>query len=347
MQPKATPLVSIVIPTHNSAGFIAAAVRGVFAQTYPRFEVIVVDDGSTDGTADVLQQFAGRIRYHRQDNQGAAAARNAGIKMAVGELVCFLDADDLWAPNKLELQIEFMAAHRDVGLLFTDAEECEGTTIQKHSIIATMVFGDDIASQIPLREPFRKLVRENFVPTSTVMVRKACIVKAGLFDERLPNAEDRDMWLRMSAESGVACLPQVLARKRSHGANISMRAELGLRSRVEVWKKARRDFPALAPASEYEKMLAGTYQELGFIVLAQGDGSQARQYGLASLRSSLRYVMATRSNFPFRWSFSGALVVLSFIPWSWVRRAWRTRNFLLTRNPPEWAGATGSPMERR
>ena len=177
MQTETAPLVSVIIPTHNSARFIAQAVDGVLAQTYKHYEVIVVDDGSSDNTGDVLQQFAGHIRYHRQDNRGPAAARNAGIKIAQGEFVCFLDADDVWAPNKLELQTEFMAAHNDVGLLFADAEEWEDTKIQKRSIVATMIFGKDITSQIPLQEAFRKLVIENFIPTSTVMIRKACFFK--------------------------------------------------------------------------------------------------------------------------------------------------------------------------
>src|SRR5207247_5047091 len=115
-----------------------------------------------------------------------------------------------------------------------------------------------IVSQIPLRDAFRKLVVENFIPTSSVMVRKECLLKAGLFDEALQNAEDRDMWLRVSADSGIACLPQVLAKKRSHGTNISTRTELTLTSRVTVWDKARRQHPTLVPGSLYNCLLAGT-----------------------------------------------------------------------------------------
>jgi glycosyltransferase involved in cell wall biosynthesis len=93
------PLVSVVIPTHNSARFVAQAVRGVFEQTYGRHEVIVIDDGSSDETLDILQPFLGQIIYCHQGQQGPAAARNAGIRIARGKYVCFLDADDQWSPR--------------------------------------------------------------------------------------------------------------------------------------------------------------------------------------------------------------------------------------------------------
>jgi glycosyltransferase involved in cell wall biosynthesis len=346
MHPDTIPLVSVIIPTHDSARFIAQAVQGVLAQTYGDYELIVIDDGSRDDTREVLQPFAGHIRYHRQDNRGPAAARNAGIKIARGEFLCFLDADDIWHPNKLALQTEFMAAHNEIALLFADAEVWEETTIQPRSYVATMIFGADLVSQLPLQEAFRKLVIENFIPTSTVMVRKACLLKAGLFDEDLQNAEDRDMWLRVAANSEIACLPQWLARKRGHGANISARTEMTLRSRIKVWDKARRRFPTLAPAALYNRMLAGAYQELGFILLAQAEGRAARQCGVASLRNATRYVMATTSTFPYRWFLSMALVLLSFIPWPLVRSLWRAWNYVFRRVRGQQLGSARPSPQR-
>ena len=169
--PEARPLVSVIIPTYDSARFIADAVRGVLAQTYPCHEVIVIDDGSRDETADIVRGLTGQIRYRRQDNRGPAAARNAGIKMARGKYICFLDADDLWTPNKLELQVEFMAAHSEIGLLFTDAEEWEDQEILKSSILETTTCHAAMTSQVPVRDAFSTLVEENFIPTSSVMIR--------------------------------------------------------------------------------------------------------------------------------------------------------------------------------
>jgi glycosyltransferase involved in cell wall biosynthesis len=324
---EAKSLVSVIIPAHNSARFVAEALNGVLGQTYRRFEVIVVDDGSLDDTRGVVEGFREPIRYLYQDNRGPAAARNAGIRISKGEFLCFLDADDAWTPNKLELQVRFMEEHSDVGLLFADATELEGLTVLKPSILGTMIFGADALSQRPLTQAFRKLLVENFVPTSTVMIRRSCLAKTGLFDEDLQNAEDRDMWLRLAAKSTVACLPRVLAKKRSHGANISSRTEVALRSRIKVWDKARREFPALAPAGVYHQMLASAYQELGFLMLIRGDGKGARKCGIASVSNFARYVVETRSGFSRSWLVSCGLVPLSLIPWPVARALWRARNY--------------------
>src|SRR4051812_30232823 len=102
--PRSAPQVSVIIPAHNSADFIGTAVESVLAQTFADYEIVVVDDGSTDGTREVLERFEGRIVYLHQQNRGVSAARNAGIRRSRGELVCFLDADDIWRPEKLARQ---------------------------------------------------------------------------------------------------------------------------------------------------------------------------------------------------------------------------------------------------
>jgi glycosyltransferase involved in cell wall biosynthesis len=294
-------------------------VEAVLTQTFRDYEIIVVDDGSTDDTGEVLRRFAGAIRILRQSNQGPAAARNAGIAQARGTFICFLDADDLWMPDKLARQIDFMAQHPEIGLLFADATEWSGASIQKPSILATMTFGTDAKSQVPLQDAFRKLLIENFIPTSSVMIRKECFATAGLFDVALPNAEDREMWLRIAAHFPIACLPQVLARKRSHGANISLRTEIALRSRIHVWRQCRQRFPALAAAAVYDQLLAVTYHELGYIHLEKGEGRDARRCARASLRCAVRAVARTGSSFPYRWFLAIALIPLSFVRWRVVQ----------------------------
>jgi glycosyltransferase involved in cell wall biosynthesis len=326
---EAKSLVSVIIPAHNSAKFVAEALNGVLGQTYRRFEVIVVDDGSVDDTRGVVEGFGEQIRYLYQDNRGPAAARNTGIRSSKGEFVCFLDADDAWTLNKLEMQVRFMEEHSDVGLLFADATELEELTVLKPSILATMQFGADALAQRPVTQAFRKLIVENFVPTSTVMIRRSCLAQTGLFDEELQNAEDREMWLRLAAASTVACLPQVLAKKRSHGANISSRTERALRSRIKVWDKARREFPGLAPPAVYHQMLAGAYQELGYLLLPRREGREARRCGVESLGNALRHVFAARAGFSYRWWLSIALVPLSLVPWPFVRSLWLARNYVL------------------
>jgi glycosyltransferase involved in cell wall biosynthesis len=321
VQSDTNPLVSVVIPTHNSGRFIVQALEGVLAQTYPHHEVIVVDDGSTDDTAELLRPFADRIRYHQQPNRGPSAARNAGIALATGALVCFLDADDGWLPDKLALQVAFMAAHREVGLAFADAEEWEGTEVRKPSLVSSAIYASDVLSQTPLNDAFRKLVMENFIPTSTVMVRKECFADAGVFDETLVSVEDRDLWLRVAGRWPIACLPRVVARKRRHDANISGNAEVALRSRLKVWNKARQQFPTLAPALVYHALLARTYQQLGYVALGRGEMAVARESGVAAIKHGIRGRSSGVAG-------SVGLFLISLLPWPMIRAAWRTKNRL-------------------
>ena len=172
---------------------------------------------------------------------------------------------------------------------------------------------------------------ENFVPTSSVMLRRSCVATTGLFDVALQNVEDRDMWLRVAAHFPIACLPQKLVRKRSHGGNISTRTEVALRARIRVWQQCRERFPALAPAPLCNQLLATTYQELGYILLAKGQGRDARRCAVASINSAARAVVATRSLFPYRWLLSITLLPLSFVRWEFVQAVWQLRNAVLRR----------------
>jgi glycosyltransferase involved in cell wall biosynthesis len=325
------PSVSIIIPAYNAAEFIGDAIRSVLAQNVSDYEVIVVDDGSTDGTREVLRAFDDRVQYVRQNNRGVAAARNAGIAMARGQWVCFLDADDMWMPEKLGRQLTLAVQHPSVGLIFADAEERDAARIQKRSILETMRFGPDALRDVPLREPFRKLLVENFIPTSTVMIRTACFATAGTFDEELSNAEDRDLWLRIAAHFPIACVPQILAKKRSHAANISARTELALRSRIRVWMRARSRYPALAPAALCDRLVAEAYQQLGYLRLQNGDRREARQCAWSALDYAARHVAATRTLTGHTWHLSVALAVLSCVRWQIVRPLWEARNALIGR----------------
>lgn len=123
------PTVSVIIPTYNRAKFISDAIQSVITQTYRNIEIIVVDDGSTDGTKDVLSPFMDKIRYYHTENMGPAHARNVGMKAASGKYIAFLDSDDLYLPGKLELQVAFMEAHPEVGMVATEVSSMVGNTI--------------------------------------------------------------------------------------------------------------------------------------------------------------------------------------------------------------------------
>ena len=202
------PKVSVIIPTYNSAQYIAEAIESVLAQTYKDYEIIVVDDGSIDNTREVLKPFMDKIIYVYKENGGQASARNLGIKMSKGEYIAFLDSDDIWLPQKLELQVELLDSRPEVGLVysdnyrFTDDEGIIGLGSQRVQGLSGMVFNS--------------LFLKNFIPTLTVMVRRKCLDDVGLFDEskHIVHSEDYDLWLRIAKKYEIAYIDKPLAKYR-------------------------------------------------------------------------------------------------------------------------------------
>src|SRR5437660_2091289 len=175
------PTVSVIIPTYNSAAMVTAAVESALAQTLPPLQVIVVDDGSTDDTRQQLSTY--RVRYLHQPNQGVAAARNLALRQATGDLIAFLDADDIWHPSKLELQIAAIEANPDLVLLGTSVFDWpaeQPTSVNRAGVIKSM--------------PWRKLAVKNHLVTSSIIVRRTALAQTGGFDIALQGPEDHDLW---------------------------------------------------------------------------------------------------------------------------------------------------------
>ncbi len=234
--------VSVVIPTYNCAQYITEAVESVLNQTYKDFEIIVVDDGSRDNTKEVIKRYLNKIKYIYQQNSGPSAARNRGIKEAKGEYIAFLDADDIWLPQKLELQIKFM--EKEVGLIFSDMILFNEKGIIKNSFLKEKLFFNKLSikplsstEKVIYDNVFNALLQENFIPTNTVIVKKECFNKVGFFDETLFSVEDRDMWLRIGLFYDIGFINFPLVLKRFHETNISANQELALKSRLKVMKK--------------------------------------------------------------------------------------------------------------
>lgn len=207
------PTVSVVIPSYNHEKYIRQCVDSVLCQSWRDSEVIVVDDGSTDGTHDILCEFGKKITYIRQENRGTQAARNAGIRVSTGEFVALLDSDDAWLPEKLEQELRIFEIRPDAGLVYSLAYIIDSTG----EIPSTrQVIGAGLVDTEPA---FDQLLVENRVPALTAVVRKACLDEVGLFDETLFGAADWDLWLRIAARWPVVCLEYPLALYRIHESN--------------------------------------------------------------------------------------------------------------------------------
>jgi glycosyltransferase involved in cell wall biosynthesis len=212
---SAPPLVTVVIPTYNYGAYVCEAVESVLAQTYPSVEVIVVDDGSTDDTRDRLSVFGNRIRVITQKNSGVSVARNTGISAARGEYLAFLDADDQYDPRKLELQIAQFAIDPTLGLIGTN--QLTGESPRWLERLPEKIRCEFFALEDIVISP-------RFV-LSSVLVRKECIERVGLFDAAFPPAEDRDLWIRIASRFRVARISLPLTWYRITSGSLSQNAE--------------------------------------------------------------------------------------------------------------------------
>lgn len=188
-----SPRVSVIIPTYNRAYILGRAIQSVLNQTYQDFEVIVVDDGSTDNTEEVVLNFGSeKMRYIRHDkNRGAGAARNTGIRAARGEYIAFQDSDDKWYPNRLEEIAGIMEDHENIDFIFS-----YGKIIKNGEIIGD-VGRAPWANDLSREELVVRLFSDNFIALQGVVVKKERVLEVGGFDERLTSAEDYDLWLRL------------------------------------------------------------------------------------------------------------------------------------------------------
>jgi glycosyltransferase involved in cell wall biosynthesis len=217
----AVPQVTAAIATYNRAAYLTEAVESALAQGPVDVEVIVVDDGSTDGTSEALEPYLDRIEYVRQANAGRAAARNAAIRRARGTYVAFLDSDDIWLPGKLERQVRFMEAHPTVGLTHGHSEVMDehGHTLARETEAQRRAFQD--AHRSP--PTYAAYARRCLCLTSTTMVRRDVFDRIGVYDDSVAlvghsvTGEDLDLYLRLALDSEIAFLDgPPLARYRMH-----------------------------------------------------------------------------------------------------------------------------------
>jgi glycosyltransferase involved in cell wall biosynthesis len=205
------PRVSVIIPAYNAAAYVAQAAESALAQTFAELEVIVVDDGSSDHTGEILAIYGDRIQYIRQDNRGPSAARNVAIAHARGEYLAFLDADDLWLPQKLERQVPLLDAQPDVALAYSLATIVDGDGRERQMGGRPQLVGQ---GQPQPTWMIAELIPGNCIPLLTAVARRREVESAGMFDERIAHSEDWDLWFRLSRLGPAVFLQEALAQYR-------------------------------------------------------------------------------------------------------------------------------------
>jgi len=302
--------VSAVIPAHDARTFIAPAIDSVRAQTRPVDEIVVVDDRSSDGTADLIaSRYGASVRLVCGSFGGAAAARNAGWRAARSEWIAFLDADDEWVPTKIEAALGALARHPQADWFFSDGafEPEDGAPgleswFKEHVDCPQEYFG----------RPLEALLQVNFIMTHTVVVRRALLESLGGFDEGLRQAEDLDLWIRLSRRSPAVALAEPLVRYRRRAGGLSSAARERLSGDEQVFARLVGD-TTLAPALRRSAAdrLSRVRFKLGFNALRDGDGAAARRHLAGAAQGPM-------PAWPVMWAWAA-----SFLPGPVLRRARR------------------------
>jgi glycosyltransferase involved in cell wall biosynthesis len=270
------PKVSIIIPTYNRANLIGRAIQSVLDQTYKDFELIIVDDGSIDYTEDIIKEFQKkdkRIKYiRREKNRGGSAARNTGIKAARGEYIAFQDSDDEWLPEKLEKQMNvFENAPAEVGVVYTGFLRIKN---DKKTYTPS--------SWVTQKEGniYKELLKGNFVTTQSIVMRKECFVKTGMFDENLPRLQDWELVIRLSKYYDFKCVDEPLMISYYTSNSISANQNALMIARKLILEKYFEDI------KKNKKVLAKHYFDIGFSLCSNGDFQEGKDYLIKAVKAN-------------------------------------------------------------
>ncbi|MBN8590140.1 MAG: glycosyltransferase [Anaerolineae bacterium] len=207
--------ISVVIPCYNQATFLANAIGSLLTQTRPPDEIIVVNDGSTDNTAEVAGRYGPPVKLINQANRGLAGARNTGLQACTSDLIAFLDSDDTLEPTSLEKRSALLESHPEWFVIYSDVQLVQenGTAMGRYSQL--------MPGLQPSGNVFGMLVRYNLMPVHAFIFRRECLAQTGLFDESLRSIEDYDFWLRMAAHYDFQYLDEALANYRVHAQQMT------------------------------------------------------------------------------------------------------------------------------
>ena len=272
---SAGPLVSAIVTCYNGESWISGALESALGQTYRELQVIVVNDGSSDGSAGVISRYASdkRLKIAVQENKGVAAARNKGLSLASGELVCVLDQDDLWLPGHVAAQVEFLAANPGAGAVYTGVEriDADGNSL-----------GERIFTEPREGKLFKTFLERGVaVPIIATMIRRGLLDRTGGFDEKLFGKDDFDLLLRLAAETSFGFIPKLLTLQRFRPGTAGQ-SEPMYKDGFYLADKFRKLWPEERRA--IDKFEAGSRYLYGSVLLGSGRKPEAREQFSAFLR---------------------------------------------------------------
>jgi len=258
------PLISIITPAYNRGKFIGDAIESVIHQNYPFFEHIIVDDGSTDNTRELVRQYQKReprIFYYYQENQGQSAARNNALARSKGVFVCFLDSDDYWLPGKIEESLAVFDKHPEFDVVYGDCFTVNeyGEIISRRNIKR---YSGRIAAT---------LLRDNFISMSTTMVRRRCFDEMGGMSSKRKVADDYDLWLRFASKYLFYYLPEYLACYRISKNQISSDTPRRFKVNEEIILAFLEEYPEAVPWKEAKINLSRFYARKARFFSRAGD----------------------------------------------------------------------------
>lgn len=288
---RSNPLVSVVVPAYNSALYVGMAVRSALDQDYPNKEIIVVNDGSTDNTADILAQFGARIVVVNQSNSGVAAARNLGMQTARGAYIALLDADDAWLPGKLRKQVDYLSAHPELAAVYCAWREWQPDAHGQFTLprLSREEMEQDGIEAQDSGWLYNKLFLESVIHTTTLLMRREIMEQVGQFDPTLRRGQDYDYWFRMSRLAPIHKLRAVLSLYRIHPESITHKPHqvnypcLVIQKALDQWGRVGPDGTE-TPQAVIDGVLSRHWFNFGYLHLKQGDPKLAYDAFLRSLR---------------------------------------------------------------
>lgn len=322
-------MISVVIPTYNSAAYIAQALDSVFAQSFRDYEVIVVDDGSGDETRDVLQRYGDRLRYVFQKNQGLAVARNTGLGLATRDYVTYLDADDVWHQDNLQVKADVLRAHPDLGGVFSEFMIFDESGV-RHARGTRQLFpffdrtgreiGDVFSNRDTVALPgggaapvyfgkvFDSLFWGNFILPTSMVFSRARARQVGEFRPELRTQQDYEYWLRFTQQHSLAFVDEVLVKYRRHANQLTDHSRienifLAIHRIIDQYEDY---FSKMGRTREYARRKAGLQTELAKVYIRQGRLPEARARLTDSIRRDMTYLPAY------------AALAISVVPYRWI-----------------------------